>query len=172
MKIKKIIKPISIIFLFFFSIANTFACTCINKLDIIESIKSNEYIFIGDVETIERVKIEKLDLLKVTFSVESYFKNKKCQRKKSIVIYTNYEKDMCGYSFELGKRYIVYADLYKKKYVTQSKLLKSIIETDICTRTRLYDSEEHEVLRNNKKEKKPKKSKKNIKYKAVLNNKK
>jgi len=155
----------TILLIFILSTFKSYSCTCINKLDVKDAIKSNDYIFVGKVQKIDIVEIENLDLFEVVFEVKSRFKGK---IKTLITVYTNYEEDMCGFPFKLENEYIVYASLYKNKYVTKSKKLRNIIETDTCSRTKLYDKVEILKLRKHKKEK-PIKRKGCENKKAILN---
>lgn len=143
----------------------SYSCTCINKLNVKDAIKSNDYIFVGKVQKIDLVNIESREFFKILFEVKSRFKGK---IKKYITIHTPPDSNTCGFPFDLKSEYIVYANLYKNVNVTKSKKLKNIIETDICSRTKLYDKTEILKLRKHKKEK-PVKRKGCENKKAILN---
>ncbi len=144
-------KIIFTIFLFTFFIvlntSNALACSCApQESDSIETQVKEAYtnstaVFVGEVVEV----IEKPD----TFITEVKFKNMKSWKNElqdEITITTGRGGGDCGYEFEVGKKYLIYA------YGDKGKL-----GTNICTRTSDFESNKDIAFLN--KMKKIKKSK-------------
>lgn len=128
---KKIIFPI--FFFAFFTVLNAsgvIACSCVLLGN--ESIESqirgaytnSTAVFVGQVAEV----IEKPD----TYIIEVRFKNVKSWKnefKDTVSITTGRGGGDCGYEFEVGKRYLVYANGDKNN-----------LRTNICTRTSAFES--------------------------------
>jgi len=119
-----------IIFSIFFSIflialtaSDVFACSCFQPEDVpIEKQVKDAYtkstlVFVGEVVEI----IKKPDVYSVRFKVEKTW-NKNFQ--KEITVSTAKQSNLCGYSFRVGKKYLVYANGENNN-----------LSTNICTRT-------------------------------------
>ncbi len=131
---KKII--FTIFFFAFFTVLNVrgiLACSCMPSPEGItieqqvkEAYVKSSIVFVGEVvEVIEKdvEVIEKTDdfFVTVKFKVEKTWNNKKFQ--KEITVLTGRDGGLCGYSFEIGKKYLVYTSGDNK------------LATSICTRT-------------------------------------
>ncbi len=93
-----------------------------------------------------------------TFVIDKKFKSTKSMS-DTIRIITGYGGGDCGYEFEVGKEYIVYAETWKEKAVTvrhrkhkvKRRLTENIIAdkfyTDICRLTQETNSKELENLK-------------------------
>jgi hypothetical protein len=95
-------------FLFLISAQKSFACSCLVsdkplKTQVKEAFNGAAAVFAG--EAVEVAKVE--DGFLVKFKVEKSWKGK---FSREIKITTNADSAMCGYTFEVGKKYIVYAD--------------------------------------------------------------
>ena len=126
---KKIIFSTAIFAAFFIlSHGDVFACSCVPMPEnvtigqqIKEAHKQSSVVFIGEV--IEVVKKPDDDFfVTVKFKVEKIWNDKEFQRE--LVITTGRDDGFCGYAFEKGKRYLVYA------FENNNEL-----STNICTRT-------------------------------------
>ncbi len=144
-------KIIFTIFFFAFitvlSVINALACSCVPQesesieKQVKEAYTNSTAVFVGEVVEV----IEKPD----TFNTEVKFKNVKSWKnefKDTVSITTGRGGGDCGYEFEVGKKYLVYADGDKNK-----------LSTNICTRTSAFESNKDVAFLN--KIKKIKKSK-------------
>ncbi|MBA4121425.1 MAG: hypothetical protein H0X72_03030 [Acidobacteria bacterium] len=144
-------KIIFTIFFFAFitvlSVINALACSCVPQesesieKQVKEAYTNSTAVFVGEVVEV----IEKPD----TFNTEVKFKNVKSWKnefKDSVSITTGRGGGDCGYEFEVGKKYLIYA------YGDKGKL-----GTNICTRTSDFESNKDIAFLN--KMKKIKKSK-------------
>jgi hypothetical protein len=107
---KKILFVSSILFLFLLvSAEKTFACSCMAstkplKTQVKEAFDNSAAVFTGEViEIVSKGEFE----LTVKIKVE---KSWKANLPKEIFLTTAKQSAMCGYGFEDGKKYIVYAD--------------------------------------------------------------
>jgi hypothetical protein len=159
----------------------SYACKCNGPGTVKESFKSSELIIYGKVisrdtvvlsETINegdakevraRLNDDKQQLqyfemtyvLKIELEIIEKFKGDSVR--KSIVIYTPLLSASCGYRFEKGKEYIVYASknnflsfLFKKEYENKRYKKDNAYWTSHCTRTTEYtklEADELKVLR-------------------------
>ena len=95
----------------FASAEKSYACSCPVSLDpekkqVQEAFKSSGAIFSGEVLEISESSADENSLL-VKFKVAKLWKG---EMKNEIIITTNKESSMCGYGFEVGKKYLVYAN--------------------------------------------------------------
>ena len=110
-------------FLIALTAGDVFACSCFPQEDIsIEKQVKDAYqkassVFVGEVVQI----IKKPDVYSVRFRVEKTW-NKTFQ--KEIIVSTAKESSLCGYTFEVGKKYLVFASENNNNLMT-----------NICTRT-------------------------------------
>jgi hypothetical protein len=132
------------IFLIAFTASDVFACDCIllDEIPVEKQLKnayaSSTSIFVGEV--VEVITKPDVYFVSVKFKVEKNW-NKNFQ--KEITVSTGKGGGDCGYKFQIGKKYLVYA------YGENNKL-----STDICTRTALANSNKDAAFLN--KIKKPK----------------
>ncbi len=156
----------------------SFACKCNERGTVKESCKSSELIIHGKViskdtvvlsETINeedakevraRLKDDKEKLqyfemtyvLKVELEITENFKGDSIR--KTIIIYTPLLSASCGYRFEKGKEYIVYASknnflsfLFKKERENKKYKQNNVFWTSHCTRTTEYTKLEADELK-------------------------
>jgi len=137
----------SILIFAFVSIVNAsevFACSCVPtgdaslKTQVTEAYKKSSNVFSGEV--IEITKGADAFSAKVKFKIDKSWKQK---LSGELTIITATDSALCGYFFEVGKKYVVYA---------QGE--NSNLRTDICTRTALLKSSKDIAVLN--KIKKPK----------------
>ncbi len=123
------------IFIFAFitvaSASEIFACTCLRIDDnkslkklVDEAFKESTAVFSGEV--LEVTKEPEAFSVKVRFKVENSWKEK---LSKGVTITTGSDSALCGYNFEVRKKYLVY---------TFGK--RNGLKTNICTRTSALDS--------------------------------
>jgi len=109
----------------FASAEKSFACSCEvtlepEKKQIQDAFTSSGAVFSGEVVEVSESPADKNSLL-VKFKVAQSWKG---ESKREITITTNKESSMCGYSFEVGEKYLVYANG-----------LKNDLFVDNCSRT-------------------------------------
>lgn len=103
------------------------ACTCISPITPQEALESSTAVFVGKVvstEVQDGIIITTADPVTVTFEVSKSWKGSNL---KTLVLTTPRDGTSCGYNFEEGETYIVYAQ------GTEDQL-----NTHICTRTNLF----------------------------------
>ncbi len=93
------------------SAEKSFACSCAASLEpekkqVQQAFMNSRAIFSGEVLEINESSADKNSLL-VKFKVAKLWKG---ELKNEISITTNKESSMCGYGFEIGKKYLVYAN--------------------------------------------------------------
>ncbi len=126
--IKKIIYILMILIFFQFNVK---ACSC-KEANLKESINNSDYIFKAKIISIDTL-IDYylfLKILNISYECTNIYKQKNDNLRPLI---TCPSESCCGYNFDIGKEYIIYAN-------TSSKIinLDKYIETTICHRTRLY----------------------------------
>jgi len=109
----------------FASAERSFACSCVASLEpdkkqVQKAFTSSSAIFSGEVLEISESSADKNSLL-VKFKIAKLWKG---ELKREIIITTNKDSAMCGYGFEVGKKYLVYANG-----------LKNELFVDNCSRT-------------------------------------
>lgn len=128
----------SIIFLFSFE--NASACSCTGKDSPCAEYKDADLLFVGTVSKITTVKDKFAYSYNAKFQVENLLKGINIKRKE-IEVQTSTQGTACGYRFQEGRTYLVYAYLDEET---------NIYETSICTRIRFLDygkvDDEVEVL--------------------------
>jgi hypothetical protein len=138
---RKVCVFIGMIFLFCYG--NAYACSCIGgKANVKNAFKKNDVVFIGKVINKEIMTIPYTPLglntgvdfykYKITFMVEKIYKGK---------IDTNFVEVMtgigggdCGYDFDIGKSYVVYAERRSKHYNGDLNI-NIYLYTHVCSRT-------------------------------------
>lgn len=127
--------------LFLFNIAAN-ACSCFSGGPPCQSFGNTSAVFSGKVESITDVPREyspvagrKFTVIdkKVTFSIIESFRG---VSEKTIEVTTSSQSSACGYPFEVGQEYVVYA--YQNKETGK-------LGTGICTRTRLLAKAEEDL---------------------------
>lgn len=109
--------------------SDVFACSCLAETKRSESkkvkaaYKDAAAVFYGEVIEVNR----QADSLIVKFKVERSWKG---QTARETVVRTAENSAMCGFNFEVGVKYLVYADRRNNN-----------LETDICTRTSVRNAD-------------------------------
>jgi hypothetical protein len=135
---KIIFSVILSIFLIALTASDIFACSCFQPEGIpIEKQVKDAYtkstsVFVGEV--VEIIKKPEVYSATVRFKVEKTW-NKNFQ--KEITLLTASESSLCGYTFEVGKKYLVYASENNNN-----------LTTNICTRTASITSNKDIVFLN------------------------
>jgi len=133
-------KNILILSLVIISYQNISACTC-NYPDVKSAMKYNDAIFLGKVIAIE--KIEKSIIRTINDTVSIPFQNVKLIQQKiykgkfhmdTIIIQTIDGTGMCGYPFQIGEQYIIYANWTTDDIINNNRK-SQYLHTSICTRT-------------------------------------
>ena len=105
-------------FLFFVSFENSCACSCAGPGSPRDAYSNADAVFIGKVQSIDSIDF---GTLKVRLAV---FQSWKRISSTTIDVYTAAHGAACGYYFEIGSTYLVYAYIYD-----------SALRTNSCTRT-------------------------------------
>lgn len=147
---KKIIMLLAIVFIFVISSFSAFACSCIMPGTVAEEVERADAVFLGTVDAvganaygkyvynlaIEYVYNPAIEYVYepviVTFAVQEYWKG---VFSEPLVIQTGQGDGDCGYPFEEGKEYLVYA------YADENDDLHA----NICSRTALVSDAEKDL---------------------------
>jgi hypothetical protein len=109
-----------------------FACSCAYERSIKEELKTSEEVFAGKVLGIKEERELSIEFSPTTFlpSHKSVLfevtKSFKGVTQSQILIKTMLHEAACGYDFQVGKEYLVYAN----------ELRPEFLETNICDRTK------------------------------------
>ncbi len=143
---------------------NANACSCIMrkaplKTNVKRAFAQSQYIFSGraikkELKTTEydsevSAIVQKYVRYVVTFEITQNFKGKK--ESKFVEIVTSEDSGSCGFNFEVGKVYLVYA--YESEYRLSSNFILAqdkvapFLATDICTRTKPAGNANRKELR-------------------------
>lgn len=112
----------------FASAERSFACSCVFsaepvKKQVEEAFLSSEAVFSGEVVEINESPTNKYDFI-VKFKVAQVWKG---EAVTEMTINTSKDSAMCGYSFEVGKKYLVYANGKQDRLATSN-----------CSRTSVF----------------------------------
>ncbi|MCC9019919.1 hypothetical protein [Flavobacterium lipolyticum] len=143
----------TMIFLFFYCPSIVLACSCIGKSMINSEIKKTDVLFLG------KVLSKKIFSMKIEYLPEEFYP-KKIEYKvlvtkkykgniitDTLKIVTGIGSGDCGFNFLIDHSYIIYG-MYSEKRLESREKVNEFIETDICTRTRLYEClEEKKIVR-------------------------
>lgn len=136
-------KILSILFLVIFS-KNIHACTCMGESSVKDEIEESEAIFVGIILNSEELrKYDTLASKRIAYSirmrysllVETVYKGKLTS--DTVYIYTGSGMGDCGFNFETGSKYIVYAQHHDSEDIKNNSFY-----TTVCYRTRLFETGE------------------------------
>ncbi|WP_157760868.1 hypothetical protein [Chitinophaga caeni] len=135
--------------LLLFAHSSTWACSCVGEMSVKKALKKNDIVFIGKVISMEKITItQNLSgtetninhyFYRFTFTIEKRYKGK--VKTSAIEITTGVGSGDCGYKFEIGKSYVVYANK-RKRYFNEGPKVKTFLYTDVCERTTVKVAEE------------------------------
>lgn len=123
-------------------VSNNFACSCIPSPMVKESYERSSAVFVGEV--IEIVQKPDVFFVEVKFKIEQKWNE---GIGKIVTINTGKGGGDCGYQFEVGKKYLVYASQGNKG-----------LNTNFCTRTALAENNKDIAVLNKIKKRKTKSS--------------
>jgi hypothetical protein len=147
----------------------TKACTCIGESAVKDEIENKDAVFVGTIAESEEIRIyDTLSPnktiyrveLKYTMVVETIYKG--LQFSDTTYIFTGSGGGDCGFNFQIGQKYIVYARNLKTEDRYNGPVFidkKSAFYTNVCTRTRKYQDEEIKEIEKYLKKKKLKQKK-------------
>jgi len=128
---KIILAAFALTFFSLLSAGNVSACSCIflPEIESLDSVvkrayKNSSAVFVGEV--VEIVQKPDVFFVQVKFVVEQKWND---GIKKTVTITTGKGGGDCGYPFEIGKKYLVYASNSK-----------NTLQTNICTKTALAEN--------------------------------
>lgn len=141
-KMKKILLTIFLSSLLFFTGADSVsACSCVQPSSPSEELQKSSAVFMGTVVNIDSSRLQKakrqiglgssMDPVEVTFDVSKSWKGPK---NKNITVKTARSSASCGYNFEQGKEYLVYANESDEG-----------LNVSLCSRTSLASEAEEDV---------------------------
>ena len=125
------------------------ACSCIGEITVKKEIKRSDAVFTGSVISIERFTVRDT-LLGTDHVVSTSFNRVKIKitsiykgelRSETVDVITGIGGGDCGFAFEKGKEYIVYADS-KTQFSPLGNETARYLSTHICKRTRALDKSE------------------------------
>lgn len=126
----------------------TKACGCISFgiVTVQNSMKATDAVFIGKVISKKIALIEDplyielnikdmgVEYDRITFEVNALYKGKIKKDTVSVYTTTNYRAG-CGYKFDIGSTYVIYAN-YRDRFYNGGPKVKKFLETNTCKRTR------------------------------------
>ena len=118
---RKLIIPVAVVSVFM--AAEVFACSCAPPPPPKEALAASSAVFTGKVVAVEDVGDFQRS---VTIEVASSWKGVKA---KTVTVKTAKDSAACGYGFEKGKSYLVYAREVKEGEA-------KVLSTNLCSRTR------------------------------------
>lgn len=130
------------------------ACKCREAPPVADAYKGAHTVFAGTVISVEKVQIKSgrteeplyIQVRQVTFTVSRMFKGQ--QEQDTIVIQTAKDGAACGYRFEPGYAYIVYAfdEPIFPSVGSFANMEKPYLTTHHCSRTDIFDQREYDAL--------------------------
>lgn len=149
------------------SLPQSKACSCIGKETVKDAVKNAQSIVVGKIVAREKLYLFKASKTEYKSELDSIYRSKYFQysfavevitvykgkkRKDTINIVTGAGSGDCGYNFEIGNLYIIYAK--KTIYKMKKKRLGTYMVTNICSRTCLLNDEEIAAIEQYRKAKK------------------
>ncbi|MES2726821.1 MAG: hypothetical protein V4643_06940 [Bacteroidota bacterium] len=129
-----------------------FACSCIGKDSIVNSIKYSDFVFRGKVIAKQIITIQddslpnrfKMRRVEYSFIETEVYKGKSVS--DTIKVITGQGHGDCGFTFTIGADYIVYSN-YENKYYKWGTIINPFLTTNICKRTQLYSEKENKLIK-------------------------
>ena len=103
------VKLITLFFAISTGINSAYACTCENKPALDESYQKSSLIFVGQVKA-KAIHPLRQDKMEFRFSVTRKIKGFDEVNGNTVLIYTPRDHEYCGFRFQEGQDYLVYAD--------------------------------------------------------------
>lgn len=138
------------------------ACSCVGETAVKDAVKSADAVVFGQILSSETIKTyDTLYLgtntpknsplfmkVEVRFKVLVLKKHKGKFKSDTLTIVTGAGGGDCGYEFEVGKKYVIYAyDSNQNGFHKPKKLPSNTFFTDICTRTTFDTEKEIEQIK-------------------------
>jgi hypothetical protein len=121
------------------------ACSCIPQASVKVELAKSDVVITGKVFTEEPSFVIDsptgihINRIKYSIIVENIYKGKLI--KDTLQVISGRGNGDCGFTFEIGEIYVIYAN-YRKRYYTQGNIVPQYLYTDICKRTRQKDESE------------------------------
>ncbi len=126
---KRQVLPLLLAFLTAVNVQQVYACSCAATPSPRQALREATAVFTGEVISKEVFEVKDeygtQPIVRVTFAISRIWKGVKGAE---IIVHTSGWSPSCGFSFEQGKKYLVYA------YPDRWKL--NVLETGICNRTK------------------------------------
>jgi hypothetical protein len=138
-------KTLFVILFIIVSNCHCLACGCIGQSSVKKEIKRSGIVIVGKIldredffviDSLTRIKISKV---KYRIAIKTVYKGRFSTGIAEIITGTG--NGDCGFEFEVGKSYIVYAN-YRNRLYPQGKIVPGYLYTDACKRTRYEDGKE------------------------------
>ena len=150
--------PLPLLFTILISLLKP-VCSCIGVPTIQETFQNSAYVFSGTVLSIEYIPDQghiryNADTTESVFSHDFQFSYYRIHFKPdlfykglfypdTLFIHTPVGDAACGYHFQQGSRYIVYAWTSGTKFLDRMKPNQLVVHTGICSRTQYWKQAEH-----------------------------
>lgn len=110
------------------SAKDTFACSCMVPPETEKAFQESSVVFIGRVENVLESPLKK-GMKEVRFALMSSFKGtEEVQETRTVVVYTAFTEEACGYSFTPGQEYLVFGTGTPASF-----------QVSFCSRTKILD---------------------------------
>jgi hypothetical protein len=130
------------------------ACSCVGDISMKQAVQETDFIFRGKAVEENVLKIAHYrndyprpfyaNFTQYTFEIQHVYKGR--IREKSVTITTSRGCCACGYTFDLQRDYIVYAD-WSKRYHSSPWEVPKYLSTSICKRTTSEVAEEVKAIK-------------------------
>lgn len=111
------------------------ACSCAQPQPVQEALQDSTAVFLGTVtEVVKEIPLSGFPQVKVVLSVQKQWKGLPWHQ--TIAVRTSTSGASCGYPFQRGNEYLVYASLDQN----------GMLQTNICTRTKARANAEEDLV--------------------------
>ena len=104
------------------------ACSCINLENTEAKLENAQYVFTGEVINVEVSGQQYNEMQEITVKIINTFKPSQFPEPVNMKIYATKDTGAnCGYNFQNGKEYLIYAYLEENKFTTNSCMGNSLL---------------------------------------------
>lgn len=124
-------------------------CTCIGEMSLSKEFKISNVILVGKVISKDTFNIKdtlfpSLSIYKIKYQVLISRMIKGKIKTRIVSIISGIGNGDCGFSFEVGKEYLIYST-FENRHYRQGEIVKKFLATNICTRTKIIDGANMEI---------------------------
>ena len=127
------------------------ACSCFQKDSVTMAVKNADVVFSGRVVSTRTLQIiesgspnARITRVEYAFIRTTFYKGNK--ESDTIKIITGNGNGDCGFRFQVGLKYIVYANI-KNTFINEGDIVEQYLTTNICTRTKIWSLVEKRLVR-------------------------